>query len=331
MIKVSVIVAVYNAEKYLAKCIESLLGQTLNEIEIITVDDGSVDASVKILAGYAEKSDRIIFLSKPNGGAADARNFGLEHATGEYVGYIDSDDYADADMYEIMYKKAAERGSDIVECNLHHTYDGGEDTEVMVKYYTPGELLCFGRFVVWNKIFKREWLLGTGVAFPVNLIYEDAAFAIKTIPFINNYDYVDAAPVHYVQRNDSVNNSTDEKTMDIFDVLRDVTAFFREKGFYGQYEKEIEFLYARILLCSSFKRMCRMGDNKLRARALRMNYLELAGTFPEWRKNPILKKEKNRNAIFMKVQLPFIYKINCTIFPMFINMKTYVNRIGRNA
>ena len=102
MIKVSVIVAVYNAEKYLRKCLDSLFAQTLDGIEVVVVDDGSTDSSPGILAEYASRSDKIKCYKKTNGGAADARNYALPLASGEYVGYVDSDDFADPDMYELM-------------------------------------------------------------------------------------------------------------------------------------------------------------------------------------------------------------------------------------
>jgi len=171
MIKVSVIVPVYNVEKLLKRCIDSLLGQTLQEIEIIAVDDGSTDSSLAILENYAKQNKKLKCIGKKNGGLSDARNHGLPYATGEYVGYVDSDDFVDPDMYETMYDKAKEHGSDIVECNLHHTYANYEDTEIMVKYYKPEELLCFGRHIAWNKIYRRSWLLETGVQFPFGLIY----------------------------------------------------------------------------------------------------------------------------------------------------------------
>jgi len=321
MIKVSVIVAVYNAEEYLEKCLDSLLAQTLEEIEIIAVDDGSEDKSPEILEKYAAKSDKLKCMRKENGGAADARNSGLAKAVGEYIGYLDSDDYIDPDMFELMYNKAKESGSDVVECNLHHTYADYEDTEIMDKYYTPGELLCFGRYVVWNKIYRREWLLDAGAYFPVSFIYEDIAFVAKLVPYIQSYDYIDAAPVYYVQRQSSINNSKSMKTMDIFPVLRDIISFYKEKGFYELYEKELEYLYARILLCSSFGRMCRIPDKKIRKNALKLNWRELADTFPEWRRNPVLKKEKGRNAFFMKMQNSFIYKICCATFPVLLKIK----------
>ena len=321
MIKVSVIVPVYNMEKYLERCLDSLLAQTLEEIEIIAVDDGSKDSSPEILERYAAEHDKLKYVRKENGGLSDARNYGFPYTTGEYIGYLDSDDYIDPEMFEVMYNKAKENDSDIVECNLHHTYVDYEDTEIMDKIYKREELLYHGRCIVWNKIYRREWLLETGVIFPVGLIYEDMAFFSKIVPYINKYDYVDIVPVHYVQRSSSLNNASSERTMHVFEILRGIISFYKEKGFYERYEKELEYLYARILLCSSFRRMCRIPDKKIRKKALKSNWRELADTFPEWRRNPLLKKEKGRNALFMKIQNPLIYKICCAVFPVFFKIK----------
>jgi len=325
MIKVSIIVPVYNAEQYIEKCLDSLLGQTLQEIEIIAVDDGSADTSPGILKRYAEKSNKVKVFTKKNGGVSDARNYGLRHAQGEYIGFLDSDDFADPEMYEAMYETAFLQGGDIVECNLHHNYADYEDTEIVDKYYTPGELLCFGRYVVWNKIYRRSWLLDAGVLFPAERICEDLSFISKLIPYIGSYSYIDAAPVHYVQRGESLNNSKSEITMDVFGVLKGIVDFYRNKGFYDEYRQELEYLYARILLCSSFKRMCRIPDGNLRRKALRLNYMELTDTFPGWRSNKVLKAEKSRNAFFMKLQRPLIYRCSCAVFPKLLGLK---NRFG---
>ena len=321
MFKVSVIVPVYNMEKYLEKCLDSLLGQTLEEIEIIVIDDGSKDSSPEILKRYSEIYGKLKYFTKENGGLSDARNCGLIHAAGEYIGYLDSDDFADPDMYEVMYDKAKENGSDIVECNIHHTYEDYEDTEIMEKFYEAGELLCRGRYIVWNKIYRREWLISTGVTFPFGLIYEDVAFFLKIAPYIKKYDYVDIAPVHYVQRKSSINNASSERTMHIFYILRDIISFYKEKGFYGRYEKELEYFYARILLCSSFARMCLIPNRLIRKRALKLNFRELAETFPEWRKNGILRKEKGRNARFMKMQILPVYKLCSMLLPAVFKLK----------
>lgn len=318
-------------EQYLEKCLESLLGQTLKEIEIIAVDDGSKDSSPEILKRYAAKSCKLKCFTKENGGLSDARNYGLAHTTGEYIGYLDSDDFVDLDMYEVMYNKAKKNGSDIVECNLHHTYENYEDTEIMEKIYETDELLCRGRCVVWNKIYRREWLIETGVTFPFGLIYEDLAFFSKLIPYIKKYDYVDIAPIHYVQRSGSIYNANSERTVHIFDILRGIISFYKERGFYDQYKKELEYLYARILLCSSFERMCRIPDRSVRNRVLNLNWKELVDTFPDWRRNPVLKKEKSRNARFMKMQSLTVYKLCGALLPVIVkvNKRRKVGNINK--
>jgi len=324
MTKVSVIVPVYNVEKYLDNCLNSLVKQTLSEIEIIVVDDGSTDSSPEIIKKYAKKHKKIISLQKENGGLSDARNYGLPFATGEYIGYLDADDFVDSEMYETMYLKAKSTNSDIVECNLHHTYLNYEDTEIVTKFFAPEELLVHGRCIVWNKIYNRKWLLDTGVVFPFGLKFEDMDFYSRIVPFIRKYDYVDIAPIHYVQRGGSLNYVTGEVTMQIFGIFQNVFSFYKEKNFYSRYEKELEYLYAKNLLCNIFERMCRIKNRKFRKAALKQNWNELTKAFPNWHNNPILKKEKGRNAIFMKLQYPVVYRISCLVFPIFFPLKDIV-------
>ena len=115
MPKVSVIIPVYNVEKYLHECLDSLLNQTLKDIEIIAVDDGSTDSSLKILKDYAKKDKRLKVLTQENKGAGAARNLGMKHATGSYLSILDSDDYFDHSMLELLYKKAEKtKAKDVV-------------------------------------------------------------------------------------------------------------------------------------------------------------------------------------------------------------------------
>ena len=331
MIKVSVIVPVFNMEEHLERCLDSLLNQTLEDIEIIAVDDGSTDSSPQILTRYSEKSIKMMSVRKENGGLSDARNYGLPYATGEYVGYMDSDDFADPVMYNAMYNKARESGCDIVECNLHHTFSEREDTETVKKYYTQKELLCFGRHVVWNKIYRRSWLLETGISFPLGLIYEDVSFFSKLVPYITRYDYVDIAPIHYFQRSGSLNNSSSVKTLQIIDILRDVLDFYVKRGFYNQYERELEYMYARILLCSSFRRMCHIPDKHLRKDALSRNFQELISTFPLWKKNPVLRKERSRYGLYMRSVNKATYKAYSHILTAVFIVTGMLSRMRLNS
>ena len=120
MPKISVIVPVYNVEKYLRKCIESILNQTFREFELILVDDGSTDSSGKICDEYALKDSRIKVIHKENGGASSARNAGLDVAKGEYIGFVDSDDWIEMDMYGELYRLIKENNTDISVCGINN-------------------------------------------------------------------------------------------------------------------------------------------------------------------------------------------------------------------
>lgn len=317
MIKVSVIVPVYNVERYLRKCLDSLLCQTLEEIEFIAVNDGSTDSSQEILNEYMQKTDKLRCFIKENGGLSDARNYGFPFAGGEYIGYVDSDDFVDADMFQVMYEKAKESDSDIVECNLRHVFpDNSRDVEIMERFYDRGSLLCFGRHVVWNKIYRRTWLAQTKVCFPVGLIYEDVEFFSKLVPYIRRYDYVDIAPIYYVQRAGSINNFASAKTMHIFQILENIAAFYKENGFYAEYERQLEYLYSRILLCSSFSRMCCIPDASIRGNALHKNWTFLVQAYPNWRRNPVLKERRSRHELFMKTINAATYAVYGALLPL---------------
>lgn len=300
MIKVSIIVPVYNVEKYLTKCLDSLINQTLSEIQIIIVNDGATDGSQKIIDMFQRKSNKIQAFLKSNGGLSDARNYGLTFATGEYIGFVDADDFVETDMFEILYNKAKQDDSDIVECNLRHTYPDKEDIEIGKQIQDKKEMLMFGRSVVWNKIYKRDWLLQTKVIFPKGLIYEDVEFFIKLIPHIRMYSYVDAASIHYVQRSNSLNNFSSVKTLDILSILNNIYIYYREQGYLREYKEALEFFFARILLCSSFKRISGIKDKEQRKEAMKKNWNLLVQTFPNWKQNRVLKQTKSHQAIFMK-------------------------------
>lgn len=321
MIKVSVIVPVYNVEPYLDKCLNGLVNQTLKDIEIIVVNDGATDNSQRIIDEYVKKYDNVIGLIKENGGLSDARNYGIPYAKGEYIGFIDSDDFMEYDMFEILYNKAKEDDADIVECNLRHTYSDSEDIEIGKEIYDKKEMIMFGRSVVWNKIYKREWLVNTKVLFPKGLIYEDVNFFVKLVPFVNKYSYVEPASIHYVQREASINNKSSLKTLQILDILNDILEFYKDNNFYDEYKDALEFLFTRILLCSSFARMSRIPDKKDRKMALAKNYELLVTAFPDYKKNVTLKSTKSHQALFMRTVNGVTYKMYCVAFPMLFKLK----------
>ena len=133
MIKISVIIPVYNVEQYLRECLESVINQTLSELEIICINDGSTDSSLDILREYEQKDNRIIVINKDNEGQAAARNIGISMAKGEYIGFLDSDDYIDSNFYEKLYNAAKKYKADIACTNLYRFSDSKR--YYLIKYF----------------------------------------------------------------------------------------------------------------------------------------------------------------------------------------------------
>ena len=315
MPKVSIIVPVYNVEKYITKSLESLVNQTLEDIEIIIVNDGTKDNSMKIVREFAIKNPKkIVCLEKQNGGLSDARNYGIPYAKGEYIAFLDSDDYVELDMYEKMYKLAKKENSDMVECDFYWEYPNKTKIDIGEIYTNQKEMLEKIRVVAWNKLIKREILEKSQIAFPVGYRYEDTEFTYKLVPYLKKVSFLKKPCVHYIQREGSISNSQDERTKEICDILENVIQFYQEKGIYEQYKEEIEYTYTRYLLCSSLLRMVKIKDKNIRKELLNQTWKKLNLKFPEWKKNPILKRNKSVKGLYMKSVNGITYKIYCAIF-----------------
>ena len=313
MPKVSIVVPVYNVEEYIEKCILSLVNQTLKDIEIIFVNDGTKDNSEDIILRYQKEYPQIIkYLKKENGGLSSARNFGIPHSTGEYICFLDSDDYVETNMYETMYNEAVKGNFDMVECNFIWEYPNKTRIDIGQKYSSIKEALEKARVVAWNKLYKREIILNSKVRFPEGLRYEDVEFFYEILPELGSIGYVDNPFIHYVQRGNSIINTQNERTKEIFTVLDHVIEYYKENNLWEEYKDELEYIYTRFLLCSSLKRVAKIGDKEVRNRLLLETWTRLNTVFPSWKKNKHLK-EKGYKNIYMKSVNGFTYKIYYTI------------------
>lgn len=310
MAEISVIVPVYNVQKYLRKCLNSLVKQTFKDIEIIAVNDGSTDDSEEILKEYAEKYDNFSYYNKENGGLSDARNFGLKHANGRYVAFVDSDDYVDRTMYEKMYNKALENNYDYVECDFYWVYPNKNRLDRGIRYKNKNEMLLYGRVVAWNKLIKRDVITEL---FPKGLYFEDIEFFYKLIPNINDFAFVDEPLVYYVQRENSQSKEQSYKTAQIFNIFDNVFDYYRKHKIYDKYRRELEYSYVRILLCSSLKRMCKIKDDVARNRLCYETWTNLNTKFPDWKKNKLLKANNGKN-LYMRTVNNRTFKFYCNLF-----------------
>ena len=314
MPEVSVIVPVYNVEKYLERCLNSLVNQTLENIEIIIVNDGTKDNSEEIIKKFIDKyPQKIVYLKKENGGLSDARNYGIPYAKGEYIAFLDSDDYVEKDIYKEMYELAKKENSDMVECDFLWEYPDKTREDIGQVYNGKKEMLEKVRVVAWNKLIRKSILEKTQIQFPKGLRYEDVEFTYKLIPYLNKVSFIKKPYIHYIQRENSISNVQNERTKEIFEVLDNVINYYKENNFYDEYKDELEYVYARYLLCSSLLRMVKIQDKETRKNMLKITWENLNTKFPNWKNNKILKRNKTLKDRYMKSVNKLTYKIYCTI------------------
>ena len=309
MPKVSVIVPVYNVEEYLERCLDSLVNQTLKDIEIIIVNDGSTDGSKEKIQKYINTYKNIVYLEKKNGGLSSARNYGIPYAKGEYIGFVDSDDYVELTMYEKMYNKAIEDKSDMVECDFIWEYPNKKREDIGKVYSSKKEAIIEARVVAWNKIIKKDIIEKTKITFPEGLRYEDIEFFYKIVPYLDKISFVKETLVHYVQRESSIANTQNERTGEIFKIWENVLNYYIENNIFNEYRSELEYSYTRILLCSSLKRIIKVKDRKVRKALIKLTWQNLNKKFPQWKQNKYLNSTKSFKNLYLKSINKFIINL----------------------
>lgn len=218
MVKVSVIVPVYNVEKYLRECLDSLVKQTLKDIEIITVNDGSPDNSLQILEEYATRDNRIKIINQKNAGLSAARNNGVKAASGEFVAFVDSDDWVDLDFCEKLYDAAMCENADIAAGELI-CYENPQKNVKQICY--KNKIVCKGlkekyykllngaaHCYVCNKIYRREVLVKSGIVFPEGKVYEDMHWSPKVIGELGKAVAIGSVAYYYRQNTSSITHLT---------------------------------------------------------------------------------------------------------------------------
>lgn len=225
---ISVVIPVYNVEKYLSECLDSVINQTYKNLQIILVDDGSTDSSGKICDEYAEKDDRITVVHQSNAGAGAAKNTGLELIDGDYFSIIDSDDYIELDMYEKMVNSLEKYNSDIAQCLFRNVFvNDSFDRKYKIKDNYPkvltskkflSELLYDWKYAIfWNKLFKSSLL--KEIRFPVGRKIDDEFFTYKLVCNAKKVVNIDNILYNYRMRKTSVmnENNTDRLIYDRID------------------------------------------------------------------------------------------------------------------
>ena len=305
--KVSVIVPVYNVEKYIKKCLDSLVNQTLNGVEIIVVNDGSPDNSQKIIDEYTKKYKNVKSYIKENGGLSDARNYGIKKATGEYISFVDSDDYIRNDMLEIMYNYAIKEDLNVVVCDSINVYDNG--SEILIKSnnnYSDNDVRNYiiSPPMACTRLFKKT--IFDKIQFKKNIYYEDLEMTPKVVNITDKIGFVSEGLYYYVQRDGSImkQNVFNKKLLNIFDVLKSNKDLLEDK-----FPEEIEYMYITHLLRTASLRFLNYDNGKEYIYKIHNIMKEY---FPKWKNNVYYKKSSfklklicilayNKNILLLKL------------------------------
>lgn len=328
--KVSVIVPVYNVEKYIGICIDSLLGQTLKDLEIILVNDASPDQSIDILRSYEKQyPDRIVVIdSRENKRQGGARNLGICKAQGEFIGFVDGDDFVRSDMYEVLLNKMQETCADFVCIKAARVGEGADNTSTDLKDISPyivwndelweannkeltdtdrEKLMVYGTGGVWSKLYKRDWILQNNLFFPENTAYEDNYWDTMMCLYVKKYFLIDQVMYYYRTNPESTMNKKGLYHLDRISIEEKLSSDMTEKGEGVRYHNGLEYICAVRYFSSTFYLLAGKVDSmpweyvKRQKKFLKTNY-------PDFKNNIYLKKlpVKARLRVIFSYDFPHI-------------------------
>lgn len=311
MPKVSIIVPVYNTAKYLKQCIDSLTNQTLNEIEIIIINDCSPDNSSDIITSYKDKRIKIINHNK-NMGIGKSRNDGIKKATGKYIAFVDSDDFVDLNMYEKYYNFANANNLDFVTGFYNKVLNNKiinfkNDYFEITNIHKNKNLINLIDYGPCNKIFKREIITKNNIKFDENKKFEDIPFVVSALCHSENVGHINDYLYNYRIRGNSETTTIDKRTKDIFDILEKVNKIFPQTE-----RNSLEVEYFNITQITRYMLKQKYQKNKnLKLNFINQGFEILNNKYPNWKNNKYYKKEN----IFKR-----IIKSNKILLTIYCNM-----------
>lgn len=311
MTKVTVILPVYGVAEYIEKCTQSLLDQTLQEMEFIYVDDHGPDNSIELvqnmIANHPRKDQFVFLKPEHNMGAGMARNFAIPYAKGEYIAFVDSDDWVEPTMFEELYNEAVRQGGvDLCCCQASKDYLDGQPTEILKNPdIEPGELTDEKRryflthyvSLFWTFIYKREMVKRNGIRYPESRSADDSFFVTANLLLAASSARVDKPFYHYLIRPGSVCTTKDStKYQKRLQTFRSLMAFLKDKGVYGKFKNEIDFIYIKK---GYFTSVFNYVYNSLEPKksTIAEIHQELLSQVPDYASNHYFRKKKSQVAL----------------------------------
>ena len=309
---ISIIVPIYNAEKYLNKCIDSIINQSKKELEIILINDGSTDNSENIIKKYDDK--RIKYFKNKNQGIGKTRNFGIEKVTGKYLMFLDSDDFLELNACEKMFEKAEKDKLDIVICDYYRYFDNGNKEEVKLPNFKNSSLkdntdIICEHLSPWAKIYRTDLIKNNNIKFVENLKYEDAPFVIEALDCAKKIGKVNLPLNYYVIHEKSETTVRDEKVFDIIQIIDIIRKYTKNKKYL---KEKIDKLTVRII--TNYTIQQRMQEDKnVGIRFINEAFSYLKKEVPDYKNNKyfenrsFFKRTIEKNMLLTKIYVK-LYK-----------------------
>lgn len=291
--KVSIIVPVYNVEKYIDRCVDSLIKQSYPFIEVLLINDGSTDSSAAKCQKWTLEDRRIRVVDKENGGLSDARNVGIEESDGEYLMFVDSDDFIDEDMVLKMLGKLEDTKSEVCVCDMQYVYDDGRVENSCGGEFVEGSVCENPRLVginnsACNKLFIRS--LFNDIRFPVGKVYEDLATIPKVLFQASKIVKISEPFYNYYQRTGSIAHTASEKVFDVYDAIESCIKYMEKKQASTEVIDELHHLYILHGLDLTTLRIKEFDQEEMIIPYFVENMKHLRRYYPEYRSDSLLKK-----------------------------------------
>lgn len=330
MVRVSIIVPVYNVDKYIGTCVQSLVDQTFDEIEIILVNDGSTDNSQEIIQDYKNRfPEKITIIDQKNKGASEARNKGISVSKGDYVTFVDGDDSLHIDMIQELYDVAIQNDADIVLCNgkvideisgkLRDVWNSGKMKNKVENLFTNKQLLNTVLPAPWGKLYKKELFINNGIKYPLGLRNQDLGTTPRILINCERICKVDKSLYNYLYRSESAMRSYDEKILDVIKNLKIVKDYYCLKEVDREFYLELEYLFIEHLLFRGIYRIKNIDNIGTIKQYANEVYTFLEKEYPDWNKNKYIKELPIKKRIYLMLIKRGL--INCVMWLFYIKKK----------
>ena len=310
MVDISIIVPIYNASKYLKKCLDSLVNQTKKELEFILINDGSTDDSESIIKSYNDS--RIKYFKRSNHGIGKTRNFGISKSTGKYIMFLDSDDYLEENACEVLYEKIDKEKLDLVVCDFYRVNSNVLEEKINDFKNTSlkdnPKLLLDINLAPWNKIYRSDLIKDNKIKFIEDLKYEDAPFVALSLLKAKKIGKVDKALVYYRVHDKSETTIRDERIFDIIKIIDIIRSYFKD---YSWSREVIDTLTIKILVNYNIQGR-NIKDKDMRNKFIDETFSYLEKNIPNYKSNIYFKERSMLKSFIEKSKA--LSKLYCNMY-----------------